>query len=47
MTDCTHPVVQIPQLKKALADMGHAVLETATLTLEQRVQALEQKAGSK
>ena len=47
MTDCTNPVVQISQLKKALADMGHAVPETATLTLEQRVQALEQKAGSK
>jgi uncharacterized membrane protein YgcG len=47
MTDCSNPAVQVPQLKKALADMGHAVPETATLTLEQRVQALEQKSGSK
>ena len=43
--DCTNPTVQIPQIKKGLADMGHSIPDhpDTKLTLEQRVQALEQK----
>jgi monomeric isocitrate dehydrogenase len=43
--DCTNPTVQIPQIKKGLADMGHGIPDhpDTKLTLEQRVQALEQK----
>ena len=43
--DCTNPTVQIPQIKKGLADMGHGIPDhpDTKLTIEQRVQALEQK----
>ena len=43
MLDCTNPTVQIPQIKKSLADSGHAVPAGKQLTLEQRVEALENK----
>jgi hypothetical protein len=41
--DCSNPQVQIPQLRKMLADSGHAVPDGRPLTLEQRVEALEKK----
>jgi len=46
MIACDNPQVQIPQLKKALADAGHSVPNSTPLTIEQRVDALEKKTAT-